>query len=69
MRHFKKKKLEMVSWEWFFHKYNVLVHTATIGQAWLAPNQVKEQPPHLPDLAQWTISFSREWRRRSLAFG
>ncbi len=53
MRHLKKKKLEIVSRELFFHWDNTLVQTAAIVQACLAANQVQvlEHPPYSLDLA------------------
>jgi histone-lysine N-methyltransferase SETMAR len=53
MKHFKKKRPEMASREWFFHRDNAPVHTATVVQDWLAANkiQVLEHPPYSPDLA------------------
>jgi hypothetical protein len=46
MKHLKKSRPEMVSWERFFHWDNAVV------QAWLATNQVQvlEHPPYSPDL-------------------
>jgi hypothetical protein len=53
MKHFKKKRPEMASREWFFHWDNVPVHTAAVVQDWLAANkiQVLEHQPYSPDLA------------------
>jgi histone-lysine N-methyltransferase SETMAR len=53
MKHFKKKRPEMASREWFIHWDNAPVHTAAVVQDWLAANkiQVLEQPPYPPDLA------------------
>jgi histone-lysine N-methyltransferase SETMAR len=53
MKHFKKKRPEMASREWFFHWDNGPVHTAAVVQDWLAANQIQvlEHLPYFPDLA------------------
>jgi hypothetical protein len=52
MKHLKKSRPEMVSWERFFHWDNAPVNTPAVVQAWLATNQVQvlEHPPYSPDL-------------------
>ncbi len=52
MRHLKKSRPEMVSWEQFFYWDSAPVNTAAVVQAWLATNQVQvlEHPSYSPDL-------------------
>jgi histone-lysine N-methyltransferase SETMAR len=51
--HFRKKRPDMASGEWFFHWDNAPVHTAAIVQEFIARKgiQMIEHPPYSPDLA------------------
>jgi hypothetical protein len=59
MKHLRKKRLEMVSREWFFHWDNSLVHTAANNISLL------QHPPYSPVLAPVDFFLFRSW----LAFG
>ena len=53
MRIFKEKRPTTAQQDWFLHWDNAPVHSAAVGQDWLAARgvQVIEHPPYLPDLA------------------
>ena len=53
IRHFNKKRQEVVGREWFFHWDNAPVHTAAIVKDWFAARAIQliAHPPYSPDLA------------------
>jgi hypothetical protein len=53
MKHLRKKQLEMVAQDWFFHWDNAPIHTAAVVQTWIAANRIQllHHPPYFPGLA------------------
>jgi histone-lysine N-methyltransferase SETMAR len=58
---FKKKRLNMVAGEWFFHWDNALVYTTAVVKDWMAAKDFRliEHPPYSPDLAPADFLFTK----------